>query len=646
MMLSFDASVCTDLKESTSKEWLETNGLGGFACSTISGINTRRYHSLLTIATTPPVGRIRILSKVEESLSIEDQFYNLSANIYPNAIYPNGYKYMTRFDLRPFPTWTFEIEGVIIEKSLFMPYGLNAVICRYRVIDNPEIKCTLHLKPLVCFVEYHSLQHSNSLIDTSFEQIGDHVLIKPYPDLPEIFFSHNADQVNKTAHWYMNFEYPIEKERGFEYHEDLFQPFELKFELNKDAILIVSTDKIPVNKASELATAEIERRRLLADNEKDEFLREIRLASDQFIAKRGDGYTILAGYPWFSDWGRDTMVSLEGLTLCTDRPVIAKNILFEFSKHISQGMLPNCFNEDGTLEYNTADATLWYFQATRAYAQKTGDYDFIKQHLYEKLADIIAWHLRGTRFNIHVDTDGLLFVGEDDSQLTWMDARVEGKAVTPRIGKPVEVQALWFNALKIMSEFADIFGYESEKSLYNSMAEIAAYSFNQLFWNENEECLYDVLANGHVDASIRPNQIFAVSLPFSMLKIDRAKKVVEKVERELLTPFGLRSLSPNDVNYHPKYVGSPSDRDASYHQGTVWTWLIGAFIDAYKKVFPDRKQEIIHLLETFKTHIREACIGQISEIFDGDPPHNPRGCFAQAWSVAEILRSLKNLHSD
>ncbi|MCS6873170.1 MAG: amylo-alpha-1,6-glucosidase [Pyrinomonadaceae bacterium] len=640
-MLFFGSEVCSNLNESASREWLETNGLGGFACGTISGINTRRYHSYLTIATSPPVKRIRVLSKFEETLFVNGREYELSANQYPGAIYPQGYRYILNFTPKPFPRWVFEIEGVKIEKVLFMPYGCDVVVCRYKMLDECE-DCYLELKPLICFVDYHSLQRENHLIDTSFEESEDAVLIKPYSDLPEIFFCHNAQSVQKTGYWYRNFEYQIEKERGFDFHEDLFQPFKLRFNLKIDAIVLTSTEKTEYEKAFQLEELEVQRRKILTEHAKDEFEEALLLAADQFIVRRDSGFTVIAGYPWFTDWGRDTMISLNGLTLITNRPVIAKNILLEFSKYISEGMIPNRFPDNGQEpEYNSVDATLWYFEAIRAYVEKTGDYDFVRRDIYEKLVDIIAWHLRGTRFQIHVDTDGLLYAGENGSQLTWMDVAINGSPVTPRIGKPVEIQALWFNALMIMAKFAEFFGSESDCSLYKSMADMTRYSFNQLFWNEEKQCLFDVVSNGKIDSSVRPNQIFAVSLPYSMLDLERARKVVERVEEQLLTPFGLRSLSSKEKNYQPRYEGGPSERDAAYHQGTVWAWLIGAFVDAYQKVFPERKEKLKLVIEPFKKHLTEGCVGQISEIFDAEPPHQHRGCFAQAWSVAEVLRAYK-----
>jgi predicted glycogen debranching enzyme len=382
--------------------------------------------------------------------------------------------------------------------------------------------------------------------------------------------------------------------------------------------------------------------------DKDEFVRALVAAADQFVVARGTRQTVLAGYHWFGDWGRDTMIALAGLTLVTGRFETARGILSEFARHTSRGMLPNRFPDDGghAPDYNTVDATLWFFEAARAYLQYSDDAEFVRAELYDVLVDIIAWHVRGTRFQIHVDMDGLLSSGEEGAQLTWMDAKVGDWVVTPRHGKPVEIQALWYNALRVMENFAREFEDKAGEKLYGEMAAQAAESFNRSFWNEERGCLYDVIEadlinSGRRDASIRPNQILAVSLHYSMLSEERARRVVETVERELLTPYGLRSLSPHDPGYRGRYEGDPLSRDGAYHQGTVWAWLIGPYVSAYLKIFGETTQgreRAARLLEGFRQHLGEAGLGQISEIFDGDPPHTPRGCIAQAWSVAELLR--------
>ena len=651
-MINFDSNICTNYEEASKREWLETNGIGGFSSGTVAGANTRRYHALLTAATRPPLGRVTMLSKFEETLIVDGKSFELSSNQYPNSVYPNGYQYLQSFRLEPFPIWIYEVEGTEIEKKIFMVDGANTVVCQWLIISqvSEEVQkptVQLELKPLLSFCDYHHLQHENSEFDLHYETSENLVTVKPYQNLPALYFAHNASAVENTGAWYRNFEYAIEKERGFDYTEDLFQPFVLRFDLNDTTVVIASTEKQDFSLVENLEKAEIKRRKNLVEeaNAEDDFAKELVLAADQFIVSRGAGKTIIAGYPWFSDWGRDTMIALNGLTLSTNRPEIAKQILLEFSFHISMGMLPNRFPDAGDEpEYNNVDATLWYFEAIRAYVEKTKDYEFVKKNLYEKLVDIIIWHVRGTRYRIEVDeADGLLYAGEAGVQLTWMDAKIGDFVVTPRTGKAVEIQALWYNALCVMADLAGIFGDWADEKKYLELAEKAKENFNRIFWNEAENCLFDVIDGDARDASVRPNQIFAVSLPNAILTdAEKSKKVVEKVEFELLTPVGLRSLSPKDKSYCPIYIGSPFERDSAYHQGTVWAWQIGGFVDAYRKVFPENKQRVVEILDGFKMHLTEAGCGQISEIFDADAPHKPRGCPAQAWSVAEVLRVSEN----
>lgn len=676
-MLNFDSEICTNYESASSREWLEANGIGGYASSTISGANTRRYHALLTAATRPPLGRITMLSKFEETVTIDGESYELSSNQYHDKVFPEGYKSLKSFRLDPFPIWTYEIGGNEIEKAIFMVYGANTTVCQwsvvsgqrsekepttkaveekstgnkeestgYRLSTSDRSQITLELKPLLSFCDYHHLQREDPNFDLNYEVAENLVTVRPYESMPPMFLAHNGAEIEKTGFWYRDYEYAIEKERGFDYTEDLFQPFSLKFDLNEPATVIASIETKELFNVYAAQQKEIERRANLIEiaEADDDFTKNLVLAADQFIVSRGEGQTVIAGYPWFSDWGRDTMIALSGLTLATNRPEIARNIILEFSRHISEGMIPNRFPDtDDKPEYNNVDGTLWYFEAIRAYVEKTGDYDFVRENLYEKLAEIISRHLQGTRYNIHVDTDGLLYAGQAGTQLTWMDAKYGDTVFTPRIGKPVEIQALWYNALKTMAEFAAKFGDEKDEKLCLSMATTAKSSFDRVFWNDSQDCLYDVVGNNDRDGAVRPNQIFAVSLHHQILDDQtKARKVVEKVEKELLTPVGLRSLSPNDPQYCPIYIGSPYKRDSSYHQGTVWGWLIGGYVDAHRKVFPEREEKITDVLAGFKTHLTEAGIGQISEIFDGDAPHHPRGCFAQAWSVAEVLRVLRD----
>ncbi|MBA3440389.1 MAG: glycogen debranching enzyme N-terminal domain-containing protein, partial [Pyrinomonadaceae bacterium] len=511
----------------------------------------------------------------------------------------------------------------------------------------PTARCSLEVRPLIAFRDYHSLTHENSALNSHTEVKDNQAIVTPYRDLPSLNFAHDADELDQTAYWYRNFEYEAERRRGLDFTEDLFSPFVLKFDLSRrtSVTIIASTERREINRVNGYRQAEIERRRktIFTASVDDEFAHTLTAAADKFIVARGSKKTIIAGYHWFSDWGRDTMIALPGLTLVTNRFDVARSILSEFARHTNHGMLPNRFPDAGeSPEYNTVDATLWFFEAVRAFLKYTDDNEFVRTNLYDVMVDIIAWHVRGTRYNIHLDADGLLNSGEEGMQLTWMDAKVGDWVVTPRLGKPVEIQALWYNALRIMEDLAGKFGDLPGQRQYAERAAQAKESFNRLFWNESAGCLYDCINGEARDASIRPNQIFAISLPHSMLSGERAKKVIEVTERDLLTPYGLRSLSPHDPQYRGRYEGDPLSRDGAYHQGTVWAWLIGPFITAHLKVFGESgegRERAAQWLASFRNHLGEAGLGHVSEIFDGDAPHQARGCIAQAWSVAELLRS-------
>jgi predicted glycogen debranching enzyme len=650
-MIEFTKETCRDLHSAVGREWLETNGLGGFASSTIIGLNTRRYHGLLVAATKAPVGRLVLLSKLEETLFINQQAFDISTNLYPGAVHPSGFRYLKRFRLDPFPVFTFEVEGVEIEKTVFMINGENSTVVEYeiRTTEPAEEQSNLRLeiRPLIAFRDYHSTTHENSTLNSEVQNNQGLASVRPYQDLPTLFFAHNAYQLGKTGVWYRNFIYDVERERGLDFTEDLFNPFVLSFDLLADgrASVIASTNEHDASKAAEYREAEVARRRKLMSPSlpEDSFVRMLSAAADQYIVSRGEQKTVIAGYHWFGDWGRDTMIALPGLTLPTGRHQEARSILRTFAKHVDQGLLPNHFPDAGeTPEYNTVDATLWFFEAARAYVAYTGDLEFVRNDLYPVFADIIAWHVRGTRYGIRVCQSGLLSSGEPGVQLTWMDAKVGDWVVTPRRGKPVEIQALWYNALCVMEVFARQFGDDLGQKRYCNMAAVASWSFNRLFWNEKDRCLYDVVNGGRPDPSIRPNQIFAVSLPHGMLSIEKARAVVYKVQQQLLTPMGLRSLAPIDPQYRGRYTGGPLERDGAYHQGTVWPWLLGAFITAYVNVNgadAGARRQAAEWLVPLQEHLSEAGLGHISEIFEGDPPHRPCGCIAQAWSVAEVLRA-------
>jgi predicted glycogen debranching enzyme len=627
-----------------TSEWLETNGIGGFSSSTIVGLNTRRYHGLLTAATTPPVGRFVLLSKLEEVLVIDGRRYELSANQYPGVVHPRGFDYQTGFRLEPFPRFTYEIEGVRLEKSVFMVQGENTTVVQYE-LEQTHQDIRLEVRPLIAFRDYHGTTHENSALNPHVETDNVLTSFKPYADLPTLYLAHDSASVDPHGFWYRNFQYTIEQERGLDFAEDLFSPCSLTFDLsptNKISI-VASTAPRQASDAERYRETEIERRSVINKDAgpTNGLISVLRTAADQFIVARKHGDTVIAGYHWFADWGRDTMIALPGLTLTNGHSDIAKNILAEFATHVDQGMLPNRFPDAGEApEYNTVDATLWYFEAVRSFVQHTGDYEFVRMNLYLVLKDIVNWHVKGTRYGIHVDEDGLLCSGAPGVQLTWMDAKVGDWVVTPRHGKPVEIQALWYNALRVMEDLAERFDDPDAKQKYSTLADKVYDSFNRVFWNEQAGCLYDVVNGETRDSAIRPNQVIAISLTNSMVAPDRAMSILNVIESELLTPRGLRTLSPTDANYIGRYQGGPGTRDGAYHQGTVWPWLMGPYITAYVKTFGREagRRFATMWLENFQEHLHEACLGQVSEIFDGDAPHAPRGCVAQAWSVAELLR--------
>jgi predicted glycogen debranching enzyme len=665
-MIGIDQESCRNLESALSREWLETNGIGGFSSSTITGLNTRRYHGMLTAATKPPVGRLVLLSKLEETLIIGGRRYELSANQYPGVVHPEGFKYQTGFRLDPFPVFTYEVEGVRLEKRVFMVQGENTTVVQYdlglsdklQFVETPTEELSigdklmkfvgqivLEVRPLIAFRDYHSTTHENGALNSNVETQDGLATLKPYSDLPPLHLAHDAGQIDTNGFWYCNFQYALEQERGLDFAEDLFSPCAFTFDLNASAkaSIIASTERRNVAKADAYRKAEMERRELLSGKvEADKVISSLTTAADQFIVARERCKTVIAGYHWFADWGRDTMIALPGLTLATGHAEIAKSILAEFAAHVDQGMLPNRFPDAGeTPEYNTVDATLWFFEAVRSLLQYTNDFEFVRANLHAVLTDIIDWHVKGTRYQIQVDKDGLLYSGEPGVQLTWMDAKVGDWVVTPRTGKAVEIQALWYNALRVMEDLEEKYGDKANQKRYKTMAASARKSFNEQFWNEQTSCLYDVVNGGECDASIRPNQVLAISLTNSMVSKARAKSILRVVERELLTPRGLRTLSPNDSRYVGRYQGDPRSRDGSYHQGTVWPWLMGPYITAHVKTFGEKpgRKFAADWLGNFDDHLREMCLGQVSEIFDGDPPHTPRGCVAQAWSVAELLRA-------
>jgi predicted glycogen debranching enzyme len=652
-MISFDRSICSNFDEAVEKEWLETNGIGGYASSTIIGANTRGYHGLLVAATRPPLGRMLLLSKVEETLVIGDRRYEISCNQYPGVVYPEGYRYLETFRLDPFPVFTYIVENVVVGKSIFMVHGENSTFITYRIISSPGA-VTLELRPLIACRDFHGRMSENYDLNMDIRRENGSISIAPHG--VRLFMSARVEQAaslfnaefRTSGHWYKNLEYRMEAYRGQESHEDLYSPgyFICRLTQGEEAALVASTDDPSALEVEMSRSHELRRRNSISSIEPETgHTNSLMTAADQFVVKRAsDLFSIIAGYHWFGDWGRDTMIALPGLTLVPKKYDVARGILKNFARYCDRGMIPNRFPEaEEQPEYNTVDASLWFIYAVKKYLDYTSDLSFIESELFDVLTQIIQHYTRGTRYNIHMEADGLIYAGEAGTQLTWMDAKIGDLVVTPRRGKAIEINALWYNALRVMEQLSRKLGKMAASFKYMLLAEKAKRSFNQTFWNQAENCLYDCVDGELRDASIRPNQIFAVSLPYRLLTEEKARAVLKIVQQELLTPFGLRSLSPRHKEYVGHYGGDQYSRDLAYHQGTVWSWLLGPFITAYINVnsrSKEAKESAEELMSRFlHSHLRNAGLGTISEIFDGDPPHHPRGCIAQVWSVAEILRA-------
>ncbi len=653
MQLAFDQKVTQNFHAATRYEWLETNGLGGWASSTIIGANTRRYHGLLVAATHPPVGRMVLLSKLDETLVANGRRYELGSNQFPGAVHPTGYQYACHFERGLFPVFDYSVDtsaegvrnNVCLRKTIAALNGENTTIILYQV-TGAHAEFTLELQPLVAARDFHGLAHANDAIRREPEFDDGLFRVRPYESVPELFVKFPGASFESNPDWHFNFEYAVENFRGLDYQEDLFSygAFRINLKSGDRFGVIISTNDPGKKDAFKLFGKEKARRRKLLTSlpVKDEITEPLALAADQFVVQRSEKLrSIIAGYHWFADWGRDTMIALPGIALATGRTGVAKKILRAFAASVSQGMLPNRFPDVGEEpEYNTVDATLWFFVAVYKYFQYTGDKKFIRDGLFPVLRDIIEWHDRGTRYNIHVADDGLLYAGEPGVQLSWMDAKVGDWVVTPRQGKAVEINALWYNALMIMSELSNVFGFEDEVNEYSERAREVEEVFTEVFWEEQNGYLYDYVDGDHRDAAIRPNQIFAISLPFPLVSGKRAKQIFSVIKEKLYTPFGLRSLAPDDSNYRPHYGGHPLSRDGAYHQGTVWSWLLGPYITALVRIEGKVGQKWAkEFIEKMVPHLSDGCIGSISEIFDAEFPHNQRGATAQAWGVAEILRS-------
>jgi predicted glycogen debranching enzyme len=658
--VQFGREICGVLDVAEQREWLVTNGIGGFASGTVSGNLTRRYHGLLVAALQPPVGRMQLVAKLDETARYDSADYALGTNRWVSgAIEPQGYVHIESFRLEgTTPVWRFAIGDAILEKRIWMLHGENTTYLQYTMLRGSQ-SVELELRTLINYRDFHSNTHAGDWHMT-IDAVKNGLQVTAFEGATPFYLLSADAKVEAQHEWARDYFLPLEKYRGLDDREDylLAAIFRATLQTNQSVSIVFSTDAnaaLDGNAArTENAKREVD---LLAQWSSTDgpaataapgWIRQLILAADQFVVKRDladstevtDGKTIIAGYHWFGDWGRDTMIALPGLTLATGRADIAKQILLSFARYIDGGMLPNNFPDaGGRPEYNTVDAALWFFEAVRQYFAATRDTETLDR-LFPVMAQMIDAHVAGTRYQIHVDqADGLLYAGEPGVQLTWMDAKVGDWVVTPRIGKPVEINALWFNALETMAGLASAAKQSAEP--FVQLAARAKQSFAK-FWNSSAGYCYDVIDAPGIgnDATLRPNQIFAVSLPQSPLSAEQQKAVVDICARRLLTSHGLRSLAQSESGYQGHYGGGVRERDGAYHQGTVWGWLLGPFVLAYLRVYADRAAAM-SFLEPLGKQIHSHGLGTLSEIFDSDAPFTPRGCIAQAWTVAEVLRAWR-----
>ena len=633
------------------REWVITNGIGGYAGSSIIGAHTRKHHGMLIASLHPPVERYLILSKLNEFFQIGTKQISLKTNQRPGGQNEEGQVYQQRFLYDGLPSFVYSFSGVRFSKTISFEHGKNTVAIAYE-IENGGEELEFTFVPLFNYRDHNERSERGDLkFNTSFQDQTIKLIPEKNKNITIQLYTSEGQIAPNPELYDADMELQTEINTGMSCIENNFTPYQisvkvLPFEHKKISVIAsiedsYERDAFLIIENSKKRLKSLETQAGLPDS----FANNLVIAADQFIVDRtSTGYkTVLAGLPWFTDWGRDTMIALQGLTLVTKRFEDAKGILKTFAKYVKKGLVPNMFPDEG-LEplYNTVDASLWYFYSVDQYLNYTGtadDYAFIQNEIYPKLKEIIEYYQKGTDFSIHMEEDGLIHAGGGLDQVTWMDVRVGEWVVTPRHGKPVEINALWYNALKVMEKLSTHFGENANS--YAELAKKVSTSFLQEFWNAEKNCLYDVVSDDEKDEKIRPNQIYAVSLPYTMLPDEMAFSVVQTVYSHLYATYGLRSLSPEDPEYKGLYFGKLHDRDGAYHQGTAWAFPLGAFITAYVKVHHHSPESILFakkLLEPMEDHLLDGCIGSIAEIFDGNEPHISRGCYAQAWSVGEILR--------
>jgi predicted glycogen debranching enzyme len=673
--IHLNRDVLSDFDKAIQTEWIITNGLGGYSSSTVLGVNTRKYHGLLVAAFNPPTDRRVLLAKLDEDVKVGNRTYRLGANEFKKDIFPKGFESLDSFSLNPFPKYKYVVNGVQVEKTLFMPYGDNTVAAVYDVSNPNEDEVLVNVFPLVNSRHFHSLTDRDKL---GWSFIQEHnkrkVMIQTSAPLSTLLlYASDGHYFAGKGDWIKDLYYRADAALGYDCVDSVFLPGRFEFEVAPNEkkrfhILGVADEKEPGKFLASVLNGSVgfdvlyerELTRLkgllegfherYADMDLSDWLKWFILAADSFIVNRKSvgGKSVIAGYHWFEDWGRDSLISLPGLTLVTGRFDYAREILLTFEQYCHGGVVPNRFPDHSgdKPEYNTVDASLWFFNAVLQFVKYTDDFEFVRRELWDTLVSMVEYHIKGTAYGIHVDSDGLLVHGP---QLTWMDAVIDNRAVTPRDGKAVEIQALWYNALKTMEFLAKHFGELKLAEEYTVLAEKVKKSFIEEFWDDERGYLCDVVKGDSKDWCLRPNQVIATALDFCMLDREKAKRVVGVVHKKLWGRFGLKTLSSDAEGclsplYIGRYVGDWASRNKAYHNGTVWAWLTGPFVTSFIKVHDFAKVWCEYAFDEFlkplfTEELYRAGLGTISEVFDGDEPHQARGCISQAWSIAEPLRT-------
>ncbi|MBL8023548.1 MAG: glycogen debranching enzyme family protein [Elusimicrobia bacterium] len=641
-LLLLGPDICRNFEDASGREWIETNGRGSYAMGAVADCATRRYHGFLTVARRPPLDRFQLVNRLEETVFQDGTRVDLSCQQYPGVSRPASGDRLESFRLDPFPTWTFAWGETRLQKTYFLRYGEDTGVMTYRLLSGPALE--MEVRPLLSFRDHHSLGRRDARFEGRLSY-GENLVGVSVPGVDPLTLWATDGHFYSVPVWYNTQDYVKEERRGEEGWEDVFGPGIFRFSLQKDkpvsvVFSAVLKERVP---SSGWEGEERDQRRKIVQGSlvRGPLGGALSAAADSFVVSRGEGLSVLAGYPWLADWSRDALVAFPGLFLATGRWSEATSFLETYARHVRQGLLPNYFSEgNASVAYNAVDAPLWFIRAVQAYHKATHDDAAVRKWL-PILRDIVDAFQNGAAYDIHMDGDGLIVAPAADLALTWMDARVNGQRVTPRTGKPVEIQALWYNALQFLVEIQ--LKLKEPTRGYDTLAQIARQSFNAKFWNESGAYLYDVIEGKQRDDAVRPNALLAVSLPYEILEEKRFRSVVDAAWKTLYTPRGMRTLAPGSPGYRARCEGTLSDRDSAYHQGTVWPWLLGPFLTAFVKAYgatEETKSHVVSFLQPFLGHLTEVGVGHISEIFDGDAPHSPRGCPAQAWNVGELLRVM------